>query len=491
MTSTFIKHELKAFWRARNTGKSIAVHIVMGLMILYLLACALGIGFFMDRFLKQAFPKDDLVFSFCGIILIYYLFELLSRMQLQELPTLRVQPYLQLAVTRNSLVRYLAFTAMLSFFNLWPLILFIPFILKVVAVKMGGVAALVFILSVIGFSIFNNYLALYIKRKASLNGWVFLVSSLCLILIGMGDFKWHLYSIRNFSYLFFGHLATQPLLVLVPILLAIAMYYTNFLFLKQNLYLEELTKHKTLRKSTTEFPLLDRFGNIGDLVANEIKLIIRNKRPSSALKVSLFFLFYGLIFYNNPKIGEYMKLLVGMFMTGIFIISYGQYMYGWQANHFDGIMVSKVSFTDFLKAKYLLFTLVSTAAFLLTLPYVYFGWRTVMIHFIMYLWNLGVNTTIVLFFANRNSKRIDLSKGAAFNWEGVGVTQLLLSIPLMLAPYIIYIPLKLLAGNNNLPLVVIALLGMIGIFTRGYWIKLLTADFYNRKFKIAEGFRDK
>ena len=170
MTSTFIRHELKAFWRARNTGKSIAVHIVMGILILYLLACAFSIGFFMDEGLKHFFPKDDLIVSFTGIILLYYLFELLSRMQLQELPTLRVQPYLQLAIKRNTLVKYLAFTSSLSFFNLWPLILFIPFIIKVVAVQKGGMIAFIFILSLIGFSIFNNYLALYIKRKANLNG---------------------------------------------------------------------------------------------------------------------------------------------------------------------------------------------------------------------------------------------------------------------------------------------------------------------------------
>jgi len=491
MTSTFIRHELKAFWRARNTGKSIAVHIVMGLLILYLLVCALSIGFFMDKGLKHFFPKDDLIVSFTGILLLYYLFELLSRMQIQELPTLRVQPYLQLAIKRNSLVSYLAFTSMLSFFNLWPLILFVPFIIKVVAVKKGGMIAFVFILSLLGFSIFNNYLALYIKRKASLNGWIFLISSLALVAIGVGDFKFHLYSIQGFSYLFFGHMMTHPLLVLIPILLAVVMYYINFLFLKDNLYLEELTKHKTLKKSTTEFPLLDRFGLIGDLVANELKLILRNKRPRSALVVSLFFLFYGLIFYKNPLLHEPFKIFVGMFMTGIFIISYGQYMYGWQATHFDGIMVSKISFTDFLKAKYLLFTMVSTAAFILTIPYVYFGWRVVLVHFVMYIWNLGVNTNIILFFANRNSKRIDLSKGAAFNWEGVGATQLLLTFPLLLAPYIIYIPVKLLLGGNNWPLATLALIGLAGIFTRSYWIKALTADFYKRKFKIAEGFRNK
>lgn len=179
-----------------------------------------------------------------------------------------------------------------------------------------------------------------------------------------------------------------------------------------------------------------------------------------------------------------------MFMTGIFIINYGQFMFSWQAGHFDGILVSKVKFNDFLRAKYLLFTIVSTVAFILTTPYVYFGWRTLMIHFIMYLWNLGINTTIVLYFANRNYKRIDLSKGASFNWEGVGASQLLLSFPLILFPYVIYLPFKYLK-YDNIGLAVLAVIGVAFILTRDFWIKKLEADFYKKRYKIAEGFRNK
>jgi hypothetical protein len=179
-----------------------------------------------------------------------------------------------------------------------------------------------------------------------------------------------------------------------------------------------------------------------------------------------------------------------MFMTGIFIISYGQYMFSWQSSHFDGLMVIKMKFADFLKAKYLLFTTVSTIVFILSTPYVYFGWHVLLIHFIMYLWNLGVNTTIILYFANRNAKRIDLSKGASFNFEGVGATQLLLSFPLLAAPFIIYAPASAL-GFPNTGLGILAITGLVFIFTRNFWIKKLTADFYKRKFKIAEGFRNK
>jgi len=492
MISTFFSHELKAFWRSKNTGKSIAIRIVMAVLILYMLLNMLVAGFFMDKVLKHFFPHDSLIFSFCGIILIYYLFELFSRLQLQELPTLRVQPYLQLPIKRNTIIGYLALTAMFSVFNLWPAILFFPFIFKVVLHDAGGTVALAFIISIFGISIFNNYLALYIKRKANLNGWIFLIVAAVMVLIGLADFMWHLISIRNISYLFFGNLIHHPVIALVPVLLGVGMFYLNFLYLKQNLYLEELSAKKDKYKSSTEFPILNYFGATGDLVANEIKLMLRNKRPRSALVMSLFFLFYGLIFYGKPglKDSDGFKVFIGMFMTGFFIISYGQFMYSWQGSHFDGLMVSKVKFTNFLKGKYLLFTVASTAAFLLTIPYVYFGWRVIMIHFIMYLWNLGVNVTIVLFFANRNAKRIDLSRGASFNWEGVSGSQLLLSLPLYITPYIIYIPFAIIK-HSGIGLAAMAAIGIAGILTRNFWIGKLEEDFYRRKYKITEGFRNK
>jgi hypothetical protein len=493
MTSTFIQHELKAFWRSKNTGKSIAIRVVMSVMIFILLLYVLALGFFLDIILEKALPKADLVVSFCGIILIYYLIDLFMRLQLQELPTLRVQPYLQLPVKRNSLVGYLALTALLSVFNLWPFILFVPFVIKIIASDSGAVVAFAFIVSLAGLTVFNNYLALYIKRRSNLNGWIFLIATALIILIGAGDFYLHLYSLRNISYLFFGHLISKPVLALLPVFLGVLMYYLNFLYLKQNLYLEELGSRKTVKyKSSTEYPLLSRFGSIGDLAANEIKLVLRNKRSRSALIVGLFFLSYGLLSYPNPKFSnmDSFKVFIGMFMTGIFIINYGQFMFSWQAPHFDGLLVNKITFTDFLKAKYLLFTIISTGFFLLTIPYVYFGWRILVVHFIMFLWNIGVNTTLVLFFANRNYKRMDLSKGAVFNWEGMSGNQWILSIPLLIAPYILYGPLALL-HHADIGLALLAITALIFIFTRSFWIKQLEADFYTKRYKIAEGFRNK
>jgi hypothetical protein len=77
--------------------------------------------------------------------------------------------------------------------------------------------ALAFLVSIIALALFNNYLAMYIKRKANLNGWVFLVAGAVLALATCGDYVWHLYSLRDISYLFFGNLIKLPVLCIAAV----------------------------------------------------------------------------------------------------------------------------------------------------------------------------------------------------------------------------------------------------------------------------------
>ena len=491
MNLVFVSHEWKSFWRSKNTGKSIVLRVVMGLLILYLLANFLLISFFLDKILEGVFPGKDTVASFCGVLLYYFLLDLCIRYQLQELPTLAVQPYLHLPVNRNKMVGYLSLTSLLSAFTLFPFILTIPFLIKVLLPLYGALAFSGILISIIGLGMFNHFFILWLKRKENMNAWFMIVFLAMIAGFGFMDFYWHSFSVSSYSSALFSSVITHPVYSLMTILLGLIMYSINHNFLKRNLYLEELYTASSSKKSSTEYPLLNRFGKVGDLAALELKLIFRNKRPKSTVMKGLVFIFYGLIFYTNPKtLNTPMGLIFcPMFMMGVFIMIYGQFMFSWQSAHFDGILVNKIDARDFFKSKFLLFFLFSTLTFLLTIPYVYFGQKVLLMHFIMYLWNLGVSSLIVLFFANYNYKRIDLSKKATFNWEGVGASQWILGIPLFLSPFVIYLPLKWL-GYENAGLATLGLIGLAAILTQSFWLDLLVSRFNEKRHQIAEGFRN-
>lgn len=467
------------------------MRVVMTILILYVLLNILVVAFFLDRILKKTNPGQDILYSFNSYILYYFLMDLLLRFQMQELPTLSVRPYLHLKIRKNQLINYLSLTSLWTAFNLNPILLSLPLLIKVVLPEYGPAHFWSLLISIIGLTLSNHFFSLWIKRKVNLNAIWMLIFFGTLILFVSLDFYFKLFSISRISAGLFNFILANPLFCVIFLIVAFFIYLINYRYLKSNLYLEELQTTDTSHKSSTEIPYLSRFGKAGDLVANELKLILRNKRPRSVITMSLLFMFYGLIFYTNPAFKGYSGIIFcGMFMTGIFIINYGQFMFSWQSAHFDGILVSRVNVMDFFRAKLLLFTLFSSICFVLTIPYVYFGWKVLIVHFIMFIWNLGVNTLLVLYFANQNYRRIDLSKGTTFNWEGVGASQWILSIPLLLAPFVIYYPLNLL-GYPEAGLILIAVIGLIFIISREFWLNKLVKRFQEKRYLIAEGFRNK
>ncbi len=490
MISIFLNHQWKDFWRSRNKGGSIAANILLGFFMLYFLVAAIGIGFGMPFLIGKAFPGKNVNEIFNGFILYYFLFDLAIRTQMQELPTLSIVPYLHLNISRKTIVNFLNVKSLFSFFNFLPLFIFLPFSIIKIGTTLGALAALAYIVSILSLTVFNNYLVLYLKRK-SINNIAYFGAIIGFVAVfGALDY-YQVVSIRDFSNQIFVAVASYPFLALAFTLAAIFIFMLNAKYLKDNLYTEELST-KDEKKVSTDYAFLNRFGKVGELAALELKLILRHKRSRGSIFMGLAFLVYGLIFYKEPIIAknEFGKLIfAAVFMTGISIISYGQFMFAWQSTHFDGLLANKINFKNFIKAKFLLFTISCTFITLLASFYGFMSYKLLLLHLAAYLYNIGFATVIVLYFATMNYKRLDITKSASFNWQGVGATQWILGLPFILLPIFIYLPFGLL-DKPYWGLFAIGLFGLITLLMRNYWISLLVKRFEKQRYKIAEGFRE-
>jgi hypothetical protein len=85
---------------------------------------------------------------------------------------------------------------------------------------------------------------------------------------------------------------------------------------------------------------------------------------------------------------------------------------------------------------------------------------------------------------------MDLSKGAAFNYQGIGASNWLVLLPAFLLPIFIYLPFNYF-GVPYTGLIVIGLLGIFGLLFNKSILKIITKQFYKRKYIMAEGFRKK
>lgn len=490
MLSTFLSHQRKSFWRSRNRGGSIAAQVVLGFFMLYFLAVAVGVGFGMSIFLPEIFKGVDILTSFNGVILYYFALDFVMRLQLQELPTLSIIPYLHLKVPKGKIINFLNIKALFSAFNIWPIFLFFPFIFMEIIDEYGGFAAVMYIISIISITLFNNYLILYIKRK-SITNLLFTLGGIIVITIFAALEYFKVISLINVSDFVFRAIGERPYLGFGFTLAAFVVFYVNSSFLRSNLYIEELGS-KQEKKVSTDYAFLNRFGKVGELAALELKLVIRHKRPRNSVLMGFLFLFYGFLFYKKPMIDADsfgMMIFAAIFMTGFSILTYGQFMFAWQSAHFDGLLTNKIDLKNFIKAKFLLFTIASIIITLLASFYGFLSPKLLLLHLAAFLYNIGFGTVIVLYFATLNYKRLEINKSASFNWQGVGATQWILGFPFLLLPILMYLPFGL-TDKPYWGLFAVGIFGLVNLLMRGFWVNLITAKFEKQRYKIAEGFRE-
>lgn len=490
MIYTLLGHQWKAFWRSRNAGRNVAMQVFMAIIVLYLIAVAALIGLSLELILARAVPGQDSVTVFCGFILYFFAIDILIRFMLQELPTLTIQPYLAHNIRRRQLILFLNIRSLFSFFTILPLLLFVPFSLTTISGRYGSLTGLAFLVSIIGLTVFNHFLVLFIKRKTILNNW-WLVGFFALVLLLITADYYNLFSVRSFSADLFTSILRAPVLALLAVLLAIASFYNNALFLRRHLYMEEQSSSRG-RKAVTEYRWLQQMGTLGELVALDLKLIVRNKRPRSLLMLSSLFLFYGIIFYRPEYFerGNLGLLLVGaIFITGLFMVNYGQFLFAWQSSHFDGLMASKLPITTYLKSKFLLLTAFCTVALLVSMLYGFMNWKIIPIQLAAYFFNIGIHTVLAAYIGTYNFKGLDLSKGSAFNYQGIGTAQWLYTIVILLVGLVLYLPFALLI-NPWAGIAAIGLMSIASLLLQDWWIQKIAQQFQQRKHKLLAGFRE-
>jgi hypothetical protein len=204
------------------------------------------------------------------------------------------------------------------------------------------------------------------------------------------------------------------------------------------------------------------------------------------------FILYGFFFYPQTIYLNQNGFLifVGIFMTGGMMINYANYAFGYESSYFDTLLTKNLDFAHYLRVKFYISILVCIVCFILTIPYVFFGFKILLINTAMFLYNVGVLSFILLFFATFNKNRIDLTRGGAFNYQGIGAMNWLAMLPAFLLPILVYLPFSI-AGHPYLGIAFTGVLGIAGLVFSGSLIKVIVRRFYARKYTMAENFRKK
>jgi hypothetical protein len=448
------------------------------------------IGGAMKEIIMESFDVEGswIIEKFNGLLLYYVLFDLVMRFFVQKIPILAARPYLHLPIAKNRLINFLLLRTVFSVMNFFPVLLFLPFFFRMLG-DFPNHSALPWLLTIASLVFFNNFFTFYIKKQLTDKGWVVLLIALGLAGISLLD-HFGIVPLMKLSEMIFNIVLTHPISCIGFMALPLIVYKVNYNSISKRLYLEEIDKGRKEVDTNTKVNYLKRFGTIGELVVVELKLMLRNKRTRSTVILAPLLLLYGFFFYPNPMYQNVYGWLIfaGLFVTGGFMISYGQFLVAWESSYFDTILTKSIDFDRYFRAKYYILVIPTILAFVLSTPYVYFGWHIFYINIAAFLFNIGVNVHIYMFFSAFNQKRINLAGSAMFNYQGVGAKQFLVAIPVMLAPVLLYYLVSFFAGQIW-GIVAVGSVGIIGVALTNTILKATKNFFLTRKYKIAEGYR--
>ena len=491
LVADLIKQEWKKSIRSQGFYKNLAVTILLGFFTLYFAAILLVIGFSLTKFLEKADNVLTPLELFEGAMLYLLLFGLALRFVMQQLNTFDLPPYQVLPVKHSTLINFLLLKPLFSPANYFLLLTVVPFAIKGVVTYYSGSVALRFVLSFMLMVWFNSLTASYLKRKfgSSILSIVVIFAILSGV-VALEYFK--IFSLFGFSRMLYHFFIFKAFGLWFPLGMVIAAFFMNKWFFRRNYYPENFNrKIRGNKTATAELTFLKRYGMIGELISMEIKLILRHKRPKSTLMVSCFFIFYGLLFYTNDIYAKNFGMLffVAMFMTGILMLMFGQWLISWDSRHFDSLMTRNIPIKTYMLANYYLLIAFNIICFAVTTPYFYFGMKIVYLHLTAFLFNVGVNIYLLMYLSTYNNKRIDLTKSSAMNYQGTTYKSFLIVFPIMFLPMLIVWVMSTLFSLAT-ALWTLSFLGIAGVLLRKPLINACVNQFNRRKYKLAEGFRE-
>ena len=489
MVKQFLSLEWKQFKRASYFQKGIAIKILLFLAALYFggIAVFLGIGLFF--ILKKAMPDIDPLETVNNFLIYWLLFDLVFRFFMQQLPVMNIKPLMTIPIKRNKIIHYLLGKTAVSFFNTLGVLLYLPFCIVLLVQGYPFLNVLCWFLSIIFITLSINFLNFLINKN---NVIFYITISILALLIGLEYYQ--IFKVSEPIGFAFNLLYNQPYLAVIPLLIMVGLYQINFNGIKKGFYLDGTISKKTEKVDTTDLSWMNRFGNIAIFLKNDVRLILRNARPKQVLLMSFLFLFYGLVFYTQDIYREMPAIIAfaSMFVTGGFLMTFGQLVPSWDSEYYKLLMSQNIPYRKYLESKWYLMVVAVTVSFILSTPYLYFGWEIFGMIAAGALFNIGLNSFITLFGGALNRVPIELNvKAKAFsNTNGFNPTQMLIALPKLGLPMLLfYIPYKLV--NFEVGILTLAVSGILGIVFKNFFLTKIENMYQKGKYKTVAAFAEK
>lgn len=485
MLQRFIKLEFKSFFRSSSLAANIIVKIFQLLGMLYFLAMFVFIAFGAFYYPKKELHIDPL--PFISKFLIYWLvLDLFLRYFFQQMPTQNIKPFLTMNIKKSTLVNYMISKTFTSFFSWGGLFIYIPLLGILLYNDYSALGSFAWIFAIIILSFCSNFLNILLNGK-DLAVWI--IGGVLILAGGLDYYK--IIELSSASEKFFMLFYNHWYAIVTPI--AIFGFLYNFCrkFIYDNFYLDKGLEMKQEVGKTENIQFLNKYGVLGTFINNDIRMIKRSKAAKSIALGSFLFLFYGLLLFSSPTYKTaYMQLFMGLFVTGGFLFLFGQRVPSFDSSYYPLMMTLNVPYKEYLKAKWWLIVSAVGVSMVLAVAYAFVSWELYFTFLAGGLYNIGVNSQVVLLSGAFNKNPVDLnSRSKAMGKKNnFSIKNILLILPQMVLPMAVFGVTKHFFGTTA-AVASLAVLGLIGFLLREKFFDFIVKLYKKEKYSTIKAFK--
>lgn len=426
-----------------------------------------------------------------GLIFVMAL-DFLMRFPFQKTPTQEVKPYLLLPIKRNRLIDFLLIRSGLNGFNLIWLFFFVPFSILTITKFYGVTGVIAYCIGIWLLMIFNNYWFLLCRTLMNERIWWVALPVVVYGGIAAALFIPDKSPLFDYSIELGEGFIHCNLLVYIGVLIAISVMWLINRCVMIGLIYNEINKvEDTKVKHVSEYKFLDRYGEIGEYMRLELKLLFRNKVCKTALRMVVILVIFisCILSFTEAYDGTGMKNFFMVYNFVIFGLLFLTSLMSYEGNYIDGLMSRKESIYTLLRAKYTLYSIAIIIPFLLMIPAMVTGKLLVLSCIAWALFAVGCVYFCLFQLAVYNNRTVDLnSKVTNRQNMGTGLQNLIsgaaLGIPLLLNVVLTKI------WGDTVTAWILIFIGLGFILTSRFWLKNVYHRFMKRRYKNMEGFRD-
>ena len=460
-------------------------------MIVYWAAIFLFLGvslpFMFEGLVPNMEPYHIMNQGFIYVMLADFLMRFIGQPSVSQ----EIKPYLLMPVKRKKLISLLLLRSGLDSYNFMWFFVYVPFAFLTIIRFYGFGGMFLYLIGIWLVFVFNNYWYLLCKLLLGEKTLWLLLPTAVFGALGAAEFLLDGLPISRFTMdLGEGFIEGNPLSFLFMLACIGVLFFINLKLQQRMIYNELSKKEDTKIKRVSEYKFLDKYGEVGEYIRLELKLIARNKTVKTQFRMGLIVMlgFSFALAFTDVYDGSYMTSFICLYNYAVLpIMTLGQVM-SFEGNYIDGLMSRKESIFNLLRAKYYLTTLIILVPFLIMMFPIAKGKITLLAAIAYLIFVAGFVFFMLLQLAVYNTRTLPLNanlmkSNKSSNWIQGLVTGCAFMLPLLID--------KLLSAllQEEVAHIILILIGLGFIATHNLWIKNIYKRFMKRRYQNMEEFR--